>query len=455
MILCRFQPLPLLLAVTLAGCGGSSSTDTPFVATSSSGGHGLGARLASPEELDRMAEGLDPEDLVEDDGTSLRAARPALSMLSEAALPAVADQGQLMSCAAFAMAYNLQSHVSGQGQRDLRTPANQVSPAVAYRVALSQGNQSAQQAQAAGGTSCPHYLDTAVYYGGTSNATVGYPNMLELTEAAQVAFIDGLDLQSVVPDPRFGIGSWTSLDPRHLDLLKDYLADGQMVAFGARVQENLGTFQGSGVYQAEGRVLGGHAMVITGYDDGRQAFRIRNSWGPRWADGGSVWMGYPTFTSTVTEAYVARPVLDETIQPTGGAFTVDFVGGQFGPSPAGGITRVHQEPAAGGGVVLVLFYRFDQGVELTGVTLQSPSGKKLRHSSLSSTRNGYYYFKRQDGNQWLAGRYPVELDIRTPGGNLYVCRTTIRLDAAEGSVLPAADFPAQVTGLDGRPAESL
>lgn len=42
----------------------------------------------------------------------------------------------------------------------------------------------------------------------------------------------------------------------------------------------------------------GHAMAIVGYDDkkgGTGAFRIMNSWGSAWADGGFVWMRYDDF----------------------------------------------------------------------------------------------------------------------------------------------------------------
>ncbi|CAN5393780.1 hypothetical protein BH11BAC3_BH11BAC3_02890 [soil metagenome] len=42
----------------------------------------------------------------------------------------------------------------------------------------------------------------------------------------------------------------------------------------------------------------GHAMAIVGYDDNKAggAFRIINSWGSTWADGGFVWMKYADFT---------------------------------------------------------------------------------------------------------------------------------------------------------------
>ncbi|MGJ3627530.1 C1 family peptidase [Sphingomonas sp. MMS24-JH45] len=45
-----------------------------------------------------------------------------------------------------------------------------------------------------------------------------------------------------------------------------------------------------------------HAMALVGYDDKRQAFRVI-SWGETWATG-YAWVGYDTFRTLATEAYV-------------------------------------------------------------------------------------------------------------------------------------------------------
>ena len=35
---------------------------------------------------------------------------------------------------------------------------------------------------------------------------------------------------------------------------------------------------------------GGHSMLLVGYDDDRQAWLVRNSWGPQWGEGGHFWI---------------------------------------------------------------------------------------------------------------------------------------------------------------------
>ena len=45
-------------------------------------------------------------------------------------------------------------------------------------------------------------------------------------------------------------------------------------------------------------ILGGHAVVAVGYDDEKQAFLVRNSWGSDWGQGGHFWMPYEYFKPT-------------------------------------------------------------------------------------------------------------------------------------------------------------
>jgi outer membrane protein assembly factor BamB len=42
-------------------------------------------------------------------------------------------------------------------------------------------------------------------------------------------------------------------------------------------------------------IVGYHGLCIVGYDDSKQAFKVRNSWGADWAGGGYCWIGYKTF----------------------------------------------------------------------------------------------------------------------------------------------------------------
>lgn len=43
--------------------------------------------------------------------------------------------------------------------------------------------------------------------------------------------------------------------------------------------------------------MGGHCVVIIGYNDTKQMFECRNSWGPGWGDAGYFWMPYAFLTN--------------------------------------------------------------------------------------------------------------------------------------------------------------
>ena len=44
-------------------------------------------------------------------------------------------------------------------------------------------------------------------------------------------------------------------------------------------------------------IVGGHAVMVVGYDDSAQTFLVRNSWGPNWGMDGYFTMPYAYLTS--------------------------------------------------------------------------------------------------------------------------------------------------------------
>lgn len=77
-----------------------------------------------------------------------------------------------------------------------------------------------------------------------------------------------------------------------LDTMRAVLALGLPMALGF-VVFNYGDYDGVFTMPtAYDEPLGGHAVMACGYDDGRGAFLIRNSWGRSWGDGGYGWLPY-------------------------------------------------------------------------------------------------------------------------------------------------------------------
>lgn len=61
-----------------------------------------------------------------------------------------------------------------------------------------------------------------------------------------------------------------------------------------------------------GKELGGHAMLIVGYDDNKGAFKILNSWGQNWGNKGYCWISYNFSSTAIREAYVMKDAINST-----------------------------------------------------------------------------------------------------------------------------------------------
>lgn len=62
------------------------------------------------------------------------------------------------------------------------------------------------------------------------------------------------------------------------------------------------------VCTATGRTAGGHGMVITAYDDTRNAYRVLNSWGTDYGDHGYLWWGYTALEGALDAGYEVIPL---------------------------------------------------------------------------------------------------------------------------------------------------
>ena len=116
---------------------------------------------------------------------------------------------------------------------------------------------------------------------------------------------------SRMPDQRtiemardYRISTARRVDTRQ-EAVKSQLANGFPVVIGMQVGDAFRN-HGSGVFHGDPGIWGGHAMLVVGYDDGLGAYRVLNSWGPRWGEQGYGWISYRTFARQVTEAYVAQ-----------------------------------------------------------------------------------------------------------------------------------------------------
>ena len=79
--------------------------------------------------------------------------------------------------------------------------------------------------------------------------------------------------------------------------MKGCLADGYPFVFGFTVYDSFESAEVAksgalGMPKPKEAVVGGHAVLAVGYDDGTQTFMVRNSWGSSWGKRGYFTMPY-------------------------------------------------------------------------------------------------------------------------------------------------------------------
>jgi C1A family cysteine protease len=251
--------------------------------------HGLGAKAPTEDQIKRFAKYRAPE---------RRAALPSKVDLSTY-MPPAGDQLTMGSCVAWATGYALRSYYSAKvAKLDVTKPENVPSPAFIF-------NQGRSIEQTSDPCDKGMLISTA----------------LEILRAGVVSQVEMPYVDKTCGPPpdrelqtrakEFRIDAWEFVAPESIGDIKKAIANGDPVVFGMRVSsDDLSKFgektKSEAIYSRNPKqnTDGGHAQVLIGYDDARQAFRVQNSWGPRWADHGRYWLSYDTFKSDATDAYV-------------------------------------------------------------------------------------------------------------------------------------------------------
>ena len=95
------------------------------------------------------------------------------------------------------------------------------------------------------------------------------------------------------------IGSWHAVE-QDLGAIKTALVTYGPLATAFSVYEDFMYYK-SGVYSyIKGKPLGGHAVLLVGYNDDEQYFIVKNSWGPGWGEGGYFRIAYSEMDSAVS-----------------------------------------------------------------------------------------------------------------------------------------------------------
>lgn len=203
--------------------------------------------------------------------------------------PRPGSQGKQGSCVGWATGYALRSYHEGRRQEwKFERPDELISPASIYNRLRGFDGKCSE------GTSLTRALELLKEEGAHTLRQAPYT-----PDDCSRRFADALGPGS------FRINGFRRIDHTKPDDIKGQLAAGNPVVFGMDVSQSFEKLRGPVVYDdTESPRTGGHAMVLVGYDEARQAFKLINSWGTQWGDKGFGWVSYRALSQLSNRLFV-------------------------------------------------------------------------------------------------------------------------------------------------------
>jgi hypothetical protein len=172
------------------------------------------------------------------------------------------------------------------------------------------------------------------YYERVAQGTVDQDSGATITQSIQTLANPGIIDESLWPydTTKYQIAPPTSKTKQvavtyqavkqDLQDLKQTLVNGRPITFGFTVYAS---FESDAVAktgivpmpQPNEQVMGGHCTVITGYDDSKSAFIVRNSWGTDWGVGGYFYLpyAYATDANLSSDFWIVETVTADVVNP--------------------------------------------------------------------------------------------------------------------------------------------
>ena len=202
-------------------------------------------------------------------------------------LPKIGNQGQYGTCVAWATAYNCRTYLYAKSHGLTTSSLNSSNTFSPADIFMSIGNN--DKGANCGGSYFEAAFNKMISRGVATMSTAPYSSLSCNSSPSQSWTSDA---------GNYKIKSFREITPLTKDALKQYLAQGELIVFGAELGDEFmyandatvltqqTTFNATGQHAY-------HAMVCAGYDDTKGAngaFLVVNSWGTNWGDDGYIWV---------------------------------------------------------------------------------------------------------------------------------------------------------------------
>jgi C1A family cysteine protease len=255
---------------------------------------------AEEENLDEIPQDLD----INDNTGGLPAAVDLTSKF-----PPIGDQGEYGTCVAWAVGYNLKTALNGIDNQwtstQLSQTSNQTSPKDLFWAIPS-----AQKGNDCNGTQFESAMDILISRGGASLAAVPYTSLGNCSQSPPADWTQAASSNRLVNYRK--IADKSNASSMTVENFKAYLSEGRPIAIGARLGDRFMRWNSDAVidydtYLNPGMQHAYHAMVVSGYSDQKNAFKLINTWGNSWGNSGYIWVDYDFFVSEFCfAAFVAQ-----------------------------------------------------------------------------------------------------------------------------------------------------
>ncbi|MCX8480832.1 MAG: C1 family peptidase, partial [Sediminibacterium sp.] len=210
--------------------------------------------------------------------------------------PPIIQQGATSQCVAFSGAYYIISMYNGVKNSQNNRATSPQFAYTQYKIINKDNNCS----------------DGAFLFNDSANGVVGMAEILKqygTTSWSQTPFVNDnicitTNSTQLLQASSNKISDYYRLDKTEFlktGELKSWLYAGFPLWFAVDIDAGFQNLTTNIWNKASGKNEGGHAMVIVGYDDSKNAFKFANSWGEDWGDKGYGWVDYTYLTSLLNK----------------------------------------------------------------------------------------------------------------------------------------------------------